>query len=112
MAKHSTGMTKLYRQNLIEHVVIVEVRDSLIFETEVEFEVVNPTPHDLSFLPHIEFEKSEEPILKSLTCFGEPNCGRRAKIEPFRMGFECKGTAIVIPSGETSRLCKFRRSGG
>jgi len=103
--------TKLYRRNLIEHVVVGEDGDYLVFETEVEFEVLNPTPHDLDFLPSLEFEKSEQPVLKSLTCFGEPNCGKRAKIERSfaGLGFECKGASIVIPS-ERSKKFKYEYS--
>ena len=109
--QNTVEQTKLYRQNLIEHIVILEDSDSLIFDTEVEFEVLNPTPHDLSFLPRMEFEKSEQPTIKSLTCFGEPKCGENAKVVPTSngMGFQCEGAPITIPSGG-SRKFKYEYS--
>jgi hypothetical protein len=99
--QNTVEQTKLYRQNLIEHIIITEEDDSLVFDTEVAFEVVNPTQHDLAYVPQMEFEKSEQPIIKSVTCFGDPNCGKDARIVPTQtgMGFEYMGTAVKIPSG-------------
>jgi hypothetical protein len=104
--QNTVEKTKIYRQNLTEHIVISEDGESLVFDTEVEFEVINPTPHDLDFLPLLQFEKSEQPALKSLTCFGEPNCGKGAKLglTANGMGFECRGAEVKIPSGASKRF--------
>jgi len=109
--QNTVEQTKVYRKNLVEHIVLVEDGDSLMFDTEVEFEVVNPTPHDLAFLPRMEFETSEQPVLKSLTCFGESKCGKNAKVLATSngMGFHCEGSTVVVPSGG-SRKFKYEYS--
>jgi hypothetical protein len=61
--------TKLYRRNTTLHMVMSENADSVVFDIEMEFEVVNPTPHDLGFSPLLQFERSEQPILKSIDLF-------------------------------------------
>jgi hypothetical protein len=104
--QNTVEKTKLYRQNFAEHIVITEDGESVVFDTEVEFEIANPTPHDLSFAPLLQFERSEQPVLKSLTCFGEPNCGKGMKLGPTSngMSFECKGAEVKIPSGGSKQF--------
>jgi hypothetical protein len=104
--QNTVETTKIYRQNFTEHIVISEDGESVVFDTEVEFEVLNPTPHDFGFLPLLQFEKSERPVLKSLTCFGSANCGKDARLVPTSggRGFECKGAEITIPAGGSKRF--------
>jgi hypothetical protein len=51
--------TKIYRRGTTQHIVMSEEGDLLVFDVEMEFEVVNPTPHAFSFFPHLQFEKGE-----------------------------------------------------
>ena len=51
--------TKLYRRGTTLHMVMSESGDSVVFDVEMEFEVVNPTPHALDFEPLLQFEKGE-----------------------------------------------------
>ena len=98
--------TKLYRKNTAQHIVISEEGDSVVFDIEMEFEVINPTPHALCFPALLQFERSEQPVLKSLTCFEEPDCGKNAKLSPTQdgLGFECRGKDVVVPSGGNRRF--------
>lgn len=74
--------TTLYRDNTALRVALSESGDWLVFDVEMEYEVVNPTLYTVPFGPRLEFEKGEHPTLKSVTCFGEPNYGSGAVLEP------------------------------
>jgi hypothetical protein len=50
---------------------MTEEGDLVKFDVQMEFEVVNPTPHTLDFNPTFQFEKGERHELKSVICFGD-----------------------------------------
>lgn len=74
--------TTVYRENTVMRVVFSESGDWLVFDVEMEYEVVNPTLYTVPFHPQLEFETGEHPKLKSVTCFGEPDYGSGATLEP------------------------------
>jgi hypothetical protein len=99
--------TKLYRENMTQHIVMSEDKDLVVFDVEMEFEVVNPTPHTLCFSPLIQFEKGEHAELKSVTCFGEGDYDRNAKLSPAAGGLgslEYRGNDVRISSGGSRKF--------
>jgi hypothetical protein len=100
--------TKLYRENAIQHMVMSEEGDSIVFDVETSFEVVNPTQHTLSFEPLIQFEKGEQAELKSIICFGDAKYGKDAKLSLTDGGLgavEYRGKGVQIGSGDR---CRFK----
>lgn len=98
--------TKLYRRGTTLHMVMSESGDSVVFDVEMEFEVVNPTPHALDFEPLLQFEKGEG-TLKSVTCFEESGYGKNAALRPASGGLgstEYRGKGVRIPSAEGRRF--------
>lgn len=98
--------TKLYRQDMTLHIVMSEDKDSVVFDVEMEFEVVNPTSHALDFAPLIQFEKGEG-ALKSVTCFGESGYGKNAGLSSAKGGLgsvEYRGDGVRILSGGSRRF--------
>jgi hypothetical protein len=77
--------TKFYRRNMTQHIVMTDQGDSVVFDIETEFEMVNPTPHARAFPPLLQFEKGERATLRTVSCFGEDEYDRKATLSP------CKG---------------------
>jgi hypothetical protein len=99
--------TTLYRENTVMRVALSESGDLLVFDVEMEFEVVNPTLYTVPFQPRFEFETGEHPTLRSVTCFGEPDYGKGATLEhkkgePSVIGYW--GREIDLASGERHRF--------
>ena len=93
--------TKLYRQDTKLHMVMSEDKDFVVFDVEMEFQVVNPTLHALDFMPLIQFEKGEG-ILKSVACFEEDGYGKNAAVSPAKGGLgsvEYRGKGVRVPTG-------------
>jgi len=104
------GKTKFYRRDTVMHIVLSEDGESAVFDVEMEFEVVNPTPHDLCLQPWLYFEKGEQATLKSVACFEELDRGQNAKLSPVVEGLgsvEYRGKAVKIPSGGGARRFKY-----
>jgi hypothetical protein len=103
--------TKFYRRNMIQHIVMSEDGNSVVFAIETEFEVVNPTPHTIAFPPLLQFEKGERAILKTVTCFEESDYDRRAKLSSSKGGLgavEYRGKEVKIPAGGSRRFkCEY-----
>jgi hypothetical protein len=102
--------TRFYRKNTTIYINLLEEGDVLVFATEMEFEMFNPTPHGLCFEPHLQFENGEHAELKSVTCFEEADYGKNAvltatKISPGSL--EYRGKGVVIPS-QGSRRFKYQ----
>jgi len=100
--------TKLYRENAIQHIVMSEEGDSIAFDVETSFEVVNPTQNTLSFEPVIQFEKGEQAELKGIICFGDANYGKDAKLSLIEGGLgavEYRGKSVSIRSDDR---CRFK----
>jgi hypothetical protein len=99
--------TKFYRQNTTMYISLVEENDLLAFYIQMEFEIVNPTPHSLVFTPLIQFEKGEHAELKSVTCFEHLGYGMNASLTPIGLGsLQYRGLPVPIPS-EGSRRFKY-----
>lgn len=95
--------TKLYRENAAQNIVMSEDGDSVAFDVQMDFEVVNPTPHTRCFEPLIQFEKGERAELKSVICFGDAAYGKDARLVPAKGGLgavEYRGKGIPISSGD------------
>jgi len=95
--------TQLYRVNMTQHIDMLEEGDLVKFDVQMEFEVVNPTPHTLGFEPLLQFEKGERPELKSVICFGDVEYGKDAKLslaEGALGVLEYRGKGIPIRSGD------------
>jgi hypothetical protein len=102
--------TKIYRRGTSLHIVMSEEGDLVVFDVEMEFEMVNPTPHAFAFSPHLQFEKGELALLRSVTCFEEPDCGVNAKLSPSNSGLgsvEFQGKVVNIPAGGGSLRFKY-----
>jgi hypothetical protein len=74
--------TEWYRTDTTIHCVVSESGDSVLFDMEQEFRIVNATQHTLCFKPTMEFERTEYPLLKRIICFDEKEYGRNARLEP------------------------------
>ncbi|HYL62096.1 MAG TPA: hypothetical protein VE077_05690 [Candidatus Methylomirabilis sp.] len=99
--------TTLYRENAAMRVALSESGERLVFDVEMEYEVVNPTLHTEPFQPRMEFETGEHPTLRSVTCFGEPDYGTGAtlehkKTEPSVIGYW--GRKIYLASAQRRRF--------
>jgi hypothetical protein len=96
--QHTVEQTKLYRENMSQHIVMREEGEVVVFDVEMEFEVVNPTTHTLCFPPLLQFEKGEKAVLKSVFCFGESN-NEPVKLSPAPGGLgavEYRGKGVKI----------------
>lgn len=105
--QNTVEKTKIYRKGTTLHIVMSKEGDLAVFDVEMEFEVVNPTPHAFSFSPHLQFEKGELALLRSVTCFEEPECGKNAKLSPSQSGLgsvEFRGRVVSIPSSGSLRF--------
>lgn len=94
--------TRLYREGVTEYIEMTEEGDLVKFDVQMEFEVVNPTPHTLDFDPILQFEKGERPDLKSVICFGDAKYGNGARLVFAEGGLgavEYRGKGVAIPSG-------------
>jgi hypothetical protein len=100
--------TNLYRENTTMHCVVSEAGESLQFEIEMEYEIINPTQHTIVFEPLVQFEKGEHPVLKSVTCFGESEYGSDAALTPNSSqelnSLEYRGRQVKIPPGQKRRF--------
>ena len=99
--------TTLYRENTVMRVALSESGNLLVFDVEMEFEVVNPTLYTAPFQPRFEFETGEHPTLRSVTCFRDPDYGKGAtlehkKSEPSVIGYW--GREIDLASDERRRF--------
>ena len=95
--------TQLYREELTEYITMSEEGDSVSFDVQMEFQVVNATPHTLAYEPLLQFEKGERAELKSVIYFGDTEYGKNAKLSPAEGGLgamEYKGKGIPISSGD------------
>jgi hypothetical protein len=103
--------TTVYRENAALRVALSESGDWLVFDVEMEYEVVNPTLYTVPFQPRLEFETGEHPTLRSVTCFGEPDYGSRATLEPKKTEpsvIAYCGRAIDLAPGERRRFkCEY-----
>jgi hypothetical protein len=105
--QNTVEKTKIYREGMTEHIVMSEEENLVVFDVEMEFEIVNPTPHTYDFSPHLQFEKGELAALKSVICFEKPDCGKDAMLSPSASGLgsvEFKGKVVSIPSGGRLRI--------
>jgi len=99
--------TKLYREGVVQHIVMSEEGDVVRFTVEMDFEVVNPTQHTLDFEPLLQFEKGECAELKSVIAFGNPDYGKDAKLSLAKGGLaavEYRGKGVPIPSGDRRKF--------
>lgn len=98
--------TKLYRRDMKEYIVVREEGSSIVFDTEVEFRVINPTANDRDFVPQMEFENGEHAALKSVVCFEDQNCGKGCILKPTKDGRQqyYKGSPVKIPAGGEKRF--------
>jgi hypothetical protein len=97
--------TKFYRQNSTMYMSLVEEKDLLAFYVQQEFEIVNPTPHSLNFVPLIQFEKGEHAELGSVTCFEQLGYGMNAALTPLSLGsLEYRGLPLPIQSKGSRRF--------
>jgi hypothetical protein len=104
--------TTVYRENTALRVVLSQSGDWLVFDVEMEYEVVNPTLYTVRFRPRLEFETGEHPTLKTVTCFGEPDYGSGATLDPKKNEpsvIAYRGRAIDFACGERRRF-KFEYS--
>jgi len=99
--------TKLYRENMIQHIVMSEDGELVQFLVEMDFEVVNPTQHTLCFEPLLQFEKGERAELKSIIVFGDSDYEKDAKFSLAKGGLgavEYRGKGVPIPSGDRRKV--------
>lgn len=96
--------TEWYRTNTALHCVVSESAESVLFEIEQEFAIVNATQHTLGFEPIIEFERTEHPLLRRIICFDEPKYGDEAALKPDPKepkALAYRGKPIAIEAGES-----------
>jgi hypothetical protein len=99
--------TKLYREDVIQHIAMTEEGDFVRFLVEMEFEVINPTQHTRDFEPLVQFEPGERPELISVICFGDANYGQGAALSEAKGGLgalEYRGKGVPIPSDGRRRF--------
>lgn len=99
--------TEWYRTNTTIHCVLSELDESVVFDIEQEFTIVNATHHTLSFAPTMEFERTEYPVLRRVICFEQPKYGTGAKLEidprePKALAYQ--GEPITVESGGHRRI--------
>lgn len=108
--QNTVEKTKLYRENMTQHIVMSEEGDLVVFNVETEFKMVNPTPHAVAFSPYLQFERGESASLMSVTCFEYPNCGENATLSPSNSGIgslEFRGKTVNIPPSGGSLRFKY-----
>jgi hypothetical protein len=99
--------TKLYRENTSMRIDMSEKGNFVIFDVEMELDVVNAAPHTLDFSPLIQFEKGESAELKRIICFGDPKYGENAVLSPAKGGLgaaEYRGKKVPIPSEDRKKI--------
>lgn len=98
--------TQLYRENTVLYISMTEEGSLAKFDVQMEFEVVNPTPHTLDFVPLLQFESGENAELKEIICFGDsgydiaPNLASSG----FLGAREYRGTGVPISSGDRKKF--------
>jgi len=99
--------TKLYRENMTSHYALSEVGEFIQIDVEQEYEIVNPTLRKINFEPHLQFEKGENPNLKSIICFDNPQYGKGAALTPNSKepsSLEYFGRVVKLPSKQRRRF--------
>jgi len=74
--------TTIYRENTVMHVTLSEKGPSIVFDVELDYDIINPTQHPFDFEPIIEFDRGEHGTLNRVICFGEPGYGKDTALRP------------------------------
>jgi hypothetical protein len=105
--KHIVETTEWYRKGATMRCVVSEAGDFLVWDVELEYEIVNATAHTLGFRPTLGFERPERPVLKKVICFDDPEYGKDLALrsipgEPETLTF--RGEPLATASQGSRRL--------